>query len=989
MILVALAGCATDLDLEPELDESEQAATSPALRNPIDAPRGRQGVADLRTSQLVRLPASWFLDASVDVSGTHGMAVRTRCVDGIQASRRDTGLVVVRSRWTLLGWEHLAARYNDDVGTGTCPTCSRVDLGTVTGSYRYSVYAFSNRRTTASCFVEYARDTAAASWTPIAPPGHSLSLPLHLGGALVEIGAVDRALEWFEVKTADEGGVGPDSRSDTKMLVFDIGATAVQDTAQHSPRYAPVLARDISATDRDARVAGLGYAPMQLGLCGTQTPCSEPKHFALVGLERRPQPSLGTAIGDVETTVSLVRGPEDLAARRGRVGDQAAQLIVRAGQTAQCGQPLSLGVGRYSAAVRGVSRAEYGEDRGIRGDASWMIRNWGYPTYSWCWGPNGTLTMCPDPLRTPDADLRSYYYRGTPNFRAFTMRVEGRAPGGVWTNITAARQVPNGAFGCVDNGCLDTFLEDFELYRPSEVRTCIDNADSRIAFEGYWAARRNTPSAEIKIASHNTHHGDQGALDSGGIENDAESRNLANLLATRGRFVGSTRGVLEEATDAPFEWNADVIALQENSALNSYISFVSEAERQSALDWRYVWGHGKVHSSSGYTAKNAVLAHALLTPPSTLLPPRTQRCWAEFDPTLPQSDGMAQCKHENNSGQALEVDYETSSVPATISVRRWGTGSDVPVLVLSVMMQPGGSNPKFHARRDELASLVTALKQYVIERPEVVGANPSSRDPRDADIRIVLAGDFNFYPHTIGENRWFVRELRRAFGYAVDTAAAHRDSHANFYDMHAWRGMPNAAWPHHPEGDNGMPLAYTSGSTWGGLDSASTWWWGSSTLSWPHYFPYWAGTYRGDSDDYDTSGSHDRHDAVILVGKGWAKDDAVRSYVVMNTTAEHDEYTNGSDGQRGSPFAVRDAQGRVVAVDIAPSQIVRYDALNRPIWSPDRDAPNAGSDGRLHYQPMYPLTNGPDGCAQPGCAAVESDHIPVGVRLRISSMISE
>jgi hypothetical protein len=109
---------------------------------------------------------------------------------------------------------------------------------------------------------------------------------------------------------------------------------------------------------------------------------------------------------------------------------------------------------------------------------------------------------------------------------------------------------------------------------------------------------------------------------------------------------------------------------------------------------------------------------------------------------------------------------------------------------------------------------------------------------------------------------------------------------------------------------------------------------------------------------------------VFLVGKGWAADDPVRKYIVMNTTAQYD-----------SPFAIKDPLGRVVAVDIAP-----YEAGG------DVDVPNL--DGRKHYQPQHPLS--PPGGPTPsgmnfadlgtvsGSAAIETDHIPVGVRIRVT-----
>jgi len=226
---------------------------------------------------------------------------------------------------------------------------------------------------------------------------------------------------------------------------------------------------------------------------------------------------------------------------------------------------------------------------------------------------------------------------------------------------------------------------------------------------------------------------------------------------------------------------------------------------------------------------------------------------------------------------------------------------------------------------------------------------------------VILAGDFNFMPHEVGEHRWFIRRLREEFGYAVDTAAADRDSWANFYDMHAFRGAT-------PSPDDGLPTSYTSGITWWGISQiANKFWWGLGT-AWYHYFPYWATTYHGIGGNYGGSKGRERHDAVILVGQGWAKDDPVRKYLVMHTTVQYD-----------SPFAIKDSQGRVVAVDIGP-----YESDG------DIDVPQV-LDGRHNYVPQLPVSNIPadgmlttDMCTVAGCAAIETADIPVGARFRVT-----
>lgn len=953
LCVVALTGCVAS----ETLDETIQASTAATPQNPLDAKLGKQGMADLRTSQLVRLPASHFLDATVTVKNGHRFVVKTTCT-APEPERRDTGLIVTKSRFrTGVGWEVVDARYNDDeLKNASCPTCSYVDMGATTGSeqYSYRVFAFSNRRTKAMCQVLYSTSTNQELFNgKLKPAGWPSNQPVDLGGALVEIGAMDRTTDWLEVKTPNNGG-GIGSRDDARMLLFDVGGTQISDGQTVRLKYPPVLALD-QGTDRDPRIAPPGTTPITANSFCTN-PCPEPRHFVLVGLERIPPTTVptGAAADTVETTVSLVRGPEDTA--KG-MADRSAPIIVSPGKSDQCSTALPLGHGRYTAAIRATTLAAYGEDAGLRGDTSWMIANWGYD-------PNGAVE-----LRVPTADEKAYYYRGTPNFHAFTMRVQTRVNDvSAWSTVTT-RQVPNGAFGCWDKDCFQSLLDDFELFVSAQVRLCVDNADARIVFEGSWSAHRTPASAELKVATFNTHHGKQAWYDvSAGIENDAESRNIANLLATRGRFRTDARAVVETQDDAPFEWNSDVVMLQENSWISSYESFMAQARQQTDLAWRYVWGYGKrdTQIAPNYSAYNAVFSHRLLTP-STLLPPSTIDCAAENNGTAPSAFGQAQCYNESDI-DAGGPDYKTYVVPAQIAVRRWGDG-DVPILAVSVMMQPGGGNPKIPSRRQELASMIRNLQRYVTDHPEVLGA--TSSDPRDPHIRIVLAGDFNMYPHAIGENRWFVRELRKVFGYAVDTAAAHRDSYDGFFDMHSWHGVPNGAWPHSPDGDNGMPIGFTSAGDWNYFDDTTTWWWGTS-MSWPHYFPYWARTYRGDTSDHDHDAGHERNDGIFLVGKGWASDDAVRGYTVMNTTAEFDEYNDATNSEpHGSPFAIRDALGRVVAVDLSP-------------WGDGEQIDNVNLGAR-HYRPQFDLTNDwSDGCTANGCAAAESDHLPVGVRLRVT-----
>jgi hypothetical protein len=939
-VVLLVSACAADDESfdDGELAEVSQEMISTMPQSPLDAPVGGQGVARMTTSQIVRLPTSWFFSAPINFSQTHRFRVKTLC-SAAEPERRDSGLLVVHKVWDpLWGWSVLDVRYNDDSNDPSCPTCSRLDMGQVSSAatHRYEVHAFSNRRTKASCRVVYSASVLSETYSgSLSAPGWPSSTPMDLGGALVDVGAVDRNNDWFEVKTAsNEPGGASLARENTRMILFD-----------QQGRYVPAESLDfVPNVDRDPRIGpGIGYSSYNPNSICNNPPCAEPKHFLLIGREGVPPQSGTPAIADVETTVSLVRGPEDAAA-------QTATLNVSAGGGEQCGAELTVQPGRHSASVLARSNAPYGEANDDHDNACALI------------DPD-TGPLCP-----------TYYFRGNGNFRAFQMYLQGRLrPTDPWVPVTQTREVPNGVFGCggTSGGCDQSLREDFEVYAPTSVRLCVANLDARIAITPQWTVARNPAGADVKVATLNIHHGPQIFPDDPGVENDAESRNLSNLLATRGRFKPALRTVVESQDDAPFEWGADVVLLQEHSWISSFNQFEDQASKTTDLDWHFVWGHSKQLVT--YASYNSVFTHGLLVPPAgTIQPAASDLCISRISDETTQDDGFVECyNHDSADGGA---DYYTHSVPARLQVRRWGSG-DVPILSVSVILEPGSDENEFRVdqRREELASLIAALKEYVDEHPEYVGVGADN-------VRILLGGDMNMYSHMLGENRWFVRELRAAFGYAVDAAAADRDSYLGFYDMHAWRGVSLT-------GPNGLPVFYTPSKNWYGAPSSQylawgdindfrTWWWGSS-VSWPHVYPYWAMTFAGPhAGGHDAPGAHDRHDGFFLVGRGWAKDDPVRRYIVMNTTAEFDEYNDASHPEpHGSPFAIRDAQGRVVAVDIEP-------------MAEEENIPNIMTPGGpRHYKPEFDVTNDfgdIDGCTTNGCAAIETDHIPVGIRLRVT-----
>jgi hypothetical protein len=328
---------------------------------------------------------------------------------------------------------------------------------------------------------------------------------------------------------------------------------------------------------------------------------------------------------------------------------------------------------------------------------------------------------------------------------------------------------------------------------------------------------------------------------------------------------------------------------------------------------------------------------------------------------------MVHCYNRDGEDGGADVDYFTWSIPGKVKVRRWNVDgrADQPIMVFNVQLEP--EKDRWDNRVSELDSLIETIKQQIAFRPQQFNnGGPDATSPSHIGNRIILVGDFNTFNHDFGENRWMLERLREEFGWAIDAAAADRNSFANFYEMHELQGsgMSSEA-PFEPS-------QYTGTVEWCDLSSTPgdplTWWWNTSehgtTFGEDRFYPYWARTNRGstgDQDSYEARG--ERNDMILLVGRGWRMDDPIRNYVVMNTTAEGD-----------SPFAMHDANGNVVAVDT---------------WSSysdtDFDVPGSQTHQTSvpHYRPLRSAGSYADNCTARGCAAFQTDHLPVGARIRV------
>jgi hypothetical protein len=217
-------------------------------------------------------------------------------------------------------------------------------------------------------------------------------------------------------------------------------------------------------------------------------------------------------------------------------------------------------------------------------------------------------------------------------------------------------------------------------------------------------------------------------------------------------------------------------------------------------------------------------------------------------------------------------------------------------------------------RVSQVKDLIKKLKKMLKDDPRAFNPKGDTR-ARHHQNRIILMGDFNWSSHHCGEHYWTLEALRKAFGYAVDVAMA-KD-----FDMHDVRGAINA---------NGVPRGWQSSKSWK-KNPAST-----------PGFPWWMATYRGTKNN--GLGRSDRYDAIILVGKGWAYDDPVRSYEVAWDRGGRNPMT-------------RSNRGGIEMSDT--SNLVR----------------NTG------YRPSHSLKPGVS--PKRGSPALDSDHLPIRAKVRL------
>lgn len=216
--------------------------------------------------------------------------------------------------------------------------------------------------------------------------------------------------------------------------------------------------------------------------------------------------------------------------------------------------------------------------------------------------------------------------------------------------------------------------------------------------------------------------------------------------------------------------------------------------------------------------------------------------------------------------------YTYRFLPAAVTAR---SSLGQPILIVQAHL---AADPEHHLdRRDQVASMTAMLAQMVEEQGSVVNRTVSSGGaaPDAPNNRLILTGDMNLYGHSWGEHYELLRTLRETFGYAVDVAMAVDGSYTDtmatgMHDVAGWEDVclqSPAQW-------NALPDFVRNGSTLNFSNCFVT----QSLRT-----PWWASSWRGAKGNgmLHTSGGPERFDYIILVGRGWEVDDATLSYRVM------------------------------------------------------------------------------------------------------------
>ncbi|MBI4509296.1 MAG: hypothetical protein HY698_06645 [Deltaproteobacteria bacterium] len=709
--------------------------------------------------------------------------------------------------------------------------------------------------------------------------------------------------DYLEVESHSNGA----GHADTNLVLF---------STTPAPERPVLATNDQSATDRDPRlnIAGAGW---QNGY-----------NYVLLGKAAR---STGTNMG-VETRVDLVHGPLSVVTSVSRTscnGPCGAQIA--AGRyLVYVFATIDLPVGAYNSAANQHLSGKMPELGGKDG--------------------------CPSNERDHYGDAT--WYRGVPNDIAMTMQLE-RRDGATWKTIVN-RKIPRGAFGAAPDHGWNKFALPLEVTTPGEYRVVTIEHVPGIELFGNWRYERNPEATELKVVSYN-------ALYGGTSFNHAKYKNLANLLGTRGSIFRSELRVEERLDQAPFQWEADVLGLQEvakenddNDPDNKYTDVVlAELLARGSLDWTFAQGRGETFSYDGAGAgpgMSPLFVNSHFYPDATSS--KVYFSSASKAAAGCQDNGGLDYFTECHLSEQGMGDGEIYNYASAAKLAAWrGDEAARPISVFNVHMESSEGPADFAPRVGELKSLMNIVDKLLIadhrafnRAPETDGAKSS---PKHYQNRFMIVGDWNVRAHECGEHYWMLRMLRERYGYAVDVSMAKVDFTGSLkQSMHVGDSGYGAdevpvGYQHMWTDDPRSPPAWTAWST-------------EHEHGFFSDFPWWAVDWRGKTPTANNAG--ERLSMIVLVGRGWAYDDPVLDYTVM------------SDSNDFSPMNLH---GRGV-------EMWQPTALGFPIC-PDEGA--VSNHPTRSYAPNHSLgcDYSASGGTNPGAPALHSDHKPMGARLRIWS----
>lgn len=988
---VVIACVAGACDTEgPDVAENTASLTStnPRWSSPLDAPPAFAvpspvapsviAEAELVSGRLHDVPATTFYKTTKTINGSHSFAAKVSCTATTSDPAPDPGLIVhVKNT----DGTTVKVMFNAEalcLGGCTTPAYSAwLFTGARATTTTYDIYAFSQKRSTAPCDVFFNSTGSASAWTKIT------GSPAELGGTLVHVGALATG-EFLEVQTPSDGnddasGSYFSNAENTKMLLFDLGAAP---TDCRSLAYAsctgtntPVYNLNRSATDFDPRIK-----PVASGA----SPWLTTENYVLLGKES----SSWVSNEAVETRVELVKGPLEQTSSAALTPSPAALTLARGTYLTYVYAQIAEPVGSTASQVNPIDGFCRDKD----------------PTQE-----NAAIV--------PTA---ASYQRGRLNTDdVLTLTLWKLGPSG-WTVVTE-RGISRGAFGGAGTDGWERFVipVDTSLHPEATQFKLSAAAVAGVTMFPTWYAVRNADSTELKVVTYN-----QMGDDISDPETDGhfvqKMKNSADLLGGRGQISTFNVRVVESADQARFQWDADLVAMQEvprapideecGAAGSPWLPevFRSTAEGASSSGWAYAydwdeqWSFCSVAHNPGLqvtfvrdslnTDGGILFSNFALNAADCVSTTGGSR--APGGPAVGPQPGSCRVQICDDCGPAatifdVNVDVRLYSLPTKAAAQRgigasgFAPSADRPIAVFNYHPWQTGSA----SRREALDDLIGHAKLLMQAEPGAFNKGPYvagvTDAPKYSNQRFIIVGDFNL-DQGCGEGYSVLRRLREEFGYALDVSLAVDGSGASQLGQHD-RGLgvstnaydaDHVFMPFFPEGIRTASGSYrpgdafavfgwtdplAPGGAWAIHDDDDL---GLASDGYPR-FPWWARTYR-DTSPLPNQGAS-RLDAIILVGKGWAYDDPAQAYRVL-----WDKHTIiAAMGAVPNP-----ASGEAVA-----------DCIEQ--WDPSMDN-TAGNDAlesclntsNASYRPRFDL-NSPSATPVAGAPALHSDHQPVGVRLRV------